>query len=531
MNLIEVAVKERPFPQMAFMSEQRFSSFLRDRGFSVGVSGVRSFVTAGLIEKLGAEAGDYHPFQIWTISQLFRQLEIGLDAGIHLCSMDPPGLTPEKLRRFVEQSLDRRVKSLVDFPKNKSCLEFNQQLLPLFLWLESYFLPVVRGPRPGIVHLSSFDPYAWNSWRKDNDVRARLAEHSVTMERLTEWREKMLFNASLYDPAEDFYLLLRSMPFDQRAKFKGQLRLAYDFYELGEVIRLFLEQVSDKPVLKEWDTSGVPNTPWVKRVYGSQPKFGSPSFLRPVVRHFGLDPAYRVQWLVEGQTEEGFIIRYAERLGADIQEFVSIRNFRGDGEIKKQMNSLNAALKAAGYEQCFVTLTFDDSNKARKRVESLAKDGLVNTPFVLNAPDFELENFTVEQLVFVATTWAAELSQFVKTSQCTLLAEIGHRVQNKEKEGFEKAFNHVLHSHGEQYKLSKGKEWGKRLADQLIGERGCEPLRGAYSEEALSKIERQVIYILRNSQPHINYPGSVKNLDLDSLEILRYTPPSESAGS
>lgn len=530
MNLIESAVKERPFPQMAFMKEPRFASFLRDRGFSVEVSGIRSLVAAGLIEKLGGETGDYHPFQIWPISQLFRQLEIGLDAGIHLCSLDPPGLTPERLRQFVEQSMDRRAKSLVDFPKSEACREFNQQLLPLFLWLESYFLPVVRGPRPGIVHLSSFDPYAWSRWTKDNDVRARLAEHSVTIERLTEWREKLLFNAGLYDPAEDFYLLLRSMPFAQRAKFKGQLRLAYDFYELAEVIRLFLEQVSDKAVLKEWDPTGTPEAQWVERIYGSQPKFGSPSFLRPVVRHFGLDPAYRVQWLVEGETEEGFILRYAERLGADIQEFVSIRNFRGDGEIKKQMNSLNAALKAAGYEHCFVTLTFDDSSKARKRVESLVKDGLVNTPFVLNEPDFELENFTVEQLVSVATTWAADLSQPVALSQEVLLQEVKDRIQSKNF-GFHKSFNDILHCHGEQFKLSKGTEWGKRLADHLSDERERESMRGAYSKETLSKIERQVLYILRDSQPHIDYPRSVKNPALDSLEILRYTPPSESADS
>ena len=531
MNLIESAVKERPFPQMTFMSEQGFAQFLGKRGFNIQASGVRSLVATGLIEKLGGETGDYHPFQIWPISQLFRQLEIGLDAGIHLCSLDPPGLTPEKLRQFVEQSMDRRAKFLVDFPKDKDCREFNRQLLPLFLWLESYFLPVVRGPRPGIVHLSNTDPYAWNSWRKDNDVRARFAEHSVTIERLTEWREKMLFNAGLYDPAEDFYLLLRSMPFAQRAKFKGKLQLAYDFYELAEVIRLFLEQGSYDPVLKEWDTRGHRDTPWVERVYGSQPEFGSPSFLRPVIRHFGLDPAYRVQWLVEGETEEAFIIRYAERLGADIQEFVSIRNFGGHGELSRKLNSVDAALKAASNEQCFVTLTFDgDISEVRSRVEGLVRDGLVNMRFVLNEPDFELENFTVEQLVSVATTWAAALSQPVALSQEVLVQEVKDRIQCKNL-GFDKSFNDILHCHGEQFKLSKGTEWGKRLADHLSDERERESMRGAYSEETLSKIERQVLYILRNSQPHIDYPRSVKNPELDRLEILRYTPPRESSDS
>ena len=116
---------------------------------------------------------------------------------------------------------------------------------------------------------------------------------------------------------QDLYLLLRSMPFDQRRKFKGRLRLTYDLYELTEMARLFLERISDKPMAKEWHPLGSPDTPWVEWNYGSQPKFGNPEFLRAVVRGFGLDPAFRVQWLVEGPTEEGFILRYTERAGSE----------------------------------------------------------------------------------------------------------------------------------------------------------------------------------------------------------------------
>ena len=117
---------------------------------------------------------------------------------------------------------------------------------------------------------------------------------------------------------------------------------------------------------------------------------GIPGFLRPLIRHYGLDPGFRVRWLVEGPTEEGFIVQYVDRLEASIREFVNIRQFGGDGSFQKELAAIDADLKAARAEQCFVTLTFDESKGARGRLEDLIASGLVNFPFVLNTPDFEL---------------------------------------------------------------------------------------------------------------------------------------------
>ena len=257
---------------------------------------------------------------------------------------------------------------------------------------------------------------------------------------------------------------------------------------------------------------------WVERVYGGQPRFGSPGFLRPVVRHYGLDPAYRVRWLVEGETEEAFILRYVERLGANIKEFVTIRNFHGDGAFKKQIKAIDADLEAAGKEQCFVTLTFDDSDTARKRLNGLIGSRLVNFRYVLNKPDFELENFTVPQLVEVAVTWASDLQYQVKLPQETLIRMVKSRI-NKKKGCFKTAFNDTLHENGERFQLSKGHEWGKRLADHLSGKRESEVEPGVDSEGTLTKIEQQTLFVLRNSQPFIDYPLSMKNLDFSTLEI------------
>ena len=515
MNLIERAVTKRQFSQIAYMSEGRFDSFLSDRGLRVGITGIRSLVASGVLQELKTESGHFHPFQIWPIRMLVSRLEFRMDAGISYHGFDSAGI-----KHFIDLSWDIRANALTSFPKDVLCIEFNRKLFPLLLWLESYFLPVIRGPRPGIVHFVGLDSIdEWSRWAESLQGMDLLHEHSISIEQLSAWRERILFDASQCDPSPDLYLLFRSMPFEQRNRLKGRLRLAYDLYEMTEVIRLLLERVTDKPVTKEWDPNGHPSTPWVERVYGSQPQFGDPGFLRPLIRHYGLDPAFRVKWLVEGQTEEGFILQYVERLGANIGGFVTIREFGGDGAFQKESPAIDADLKAAKEEQCFVTLTFDESRGTRRRLENLIESGLVNCPFVLNSPDFECGNFTIGQLVAVAVSWASELGCPVKLSQESLIEKVEWRLENKQ-EDFKKALNAVLRSGGEVFRLSKGAEWGRRLADSLCDKRGSEAQEGTYSEQTLTKIERQIRYTLRNSQPFIDYPLSVENLDNTALEIV-----------
>lgn len=520
MNLVTKAITKRPFPQLPFMSEHDFDSFLQDRGFNVGITGIRSFVDSGLIETLDAATGDFHPFQIWPISRVFRALEVQLDTGISHHGVNPGGL-----KKYVDLNWPHRAQTLTDFPQSNTCLEFNHKLLPLLLWLESHFLPLVRGPRIGVVTVANSDLCTWRGWTKHSQLGDLLKEHSISIEHLSDWRDKTLFNAFRSDPSPDLYLLLRSMPFGQRDKFRGRLRLAYDLYELTEITRLFLEKVSDKPVKKEWDPTGPPDTLWVERVYGEQPKFGSPKFLRSVVRSYGLDPAYRVRWLVEGQTEKGFIVRYAEGLGANIREFVTIRNFRGDGAFRKQIAAIDEDLEAAKEEQCFVTLTFDESNcarirkRTRNRLHGLIEGGLVNFRFVLNRPDFELANFTVDQLIEVAVNWALDLHKPIRMDIKSLAGKVTNRIEKKG-ETFDKALNSVLILNDELYTLSKGTEWGERLSDYLSDKRESDAKAGVYSESCLPKIERQILFVLKNSDPAIDYRLSVKHLDPTTLEIL-----------
>ena len=269
-----------------------------------------------------------------------------------------------------------------------------------------------------------------------------------------------MLDTHLRDPASDLYLLLRSMPFDRRDRLHGSLRLAYDLYEIAEVMRLFLEEIGHAPVHKEWDPRGSPDSKGVERFYRIHPAFGDPEFLRPLVRQHGLDPGLRVLWLVEGDTEEGFIRQYALRLGIDLDSYVDLRNAGGDGAFKKQLAVLDGEFKSARREQQFVTVTFDESESVRNRLIALLHQELINIRFTISNPDFEIQNFTVRQLVEVSFDWSRDEKHQVLSDPTRFSLDVEKRIHNKAL-GFEKAFNDIAFRRRETFRVRKNSEWEK----------------------------------------------------------------------
>ena len=508
-NLVEAAIAQRPFHQLTFMSDHQFKLFLSNRGYHLDSAKIESLIDHGAIERLNTGVGDFHAFQIWPVSQIWNLSETRFTSGFGRNRPDP-----EFVKNWVEAKLAANDIAFTVYQENGIAEEFNQRILPFLLWLESYYLPMIKN------RLVNTNVTEWQQWSRSFSLENLLDEHSISIDRLKEWRTELLLEAHINDPCPDMYFILRSMRSDRRERFKGRLRLAYDLYEVAEMTRLFLEQVSAIPQKKEWDPMGDPETPWVANFYGSQPEFGNPTFLRNLIRRHGLDPAFRVVWLVEGDTEQGFIERYAERIGATLHHFVSIRNFGGDGNFIRRNQGIDADLAAARIEQCFVTLTFDESNGARRRLEGLTETELLTFPSVLSDPDFELEHFRIEQLVDVAMRWASELSKPVRVCRECVICEIASLISSSGSAGgFKTAFNKVMRLNREEYRLSKNVEWGIRLADHVIEPRLPETEGGEFSMRDLSRIEKQLFFVIKNGQPYIDYALSVENLDPERLEI------------
>ncbi|MDE0133081.1 MAG: hypothetical protein OXM62_09950 [bacterium] len=518
MNLLQIAVQDIPFPQIVVHSETTFNSFLAKRGFRLFPNGLKNLEVNGVIRPIADTPRRFHPFQIWPISEYLKNMQLDLTSAYSTVGDDT-----SKLRQIGPINWNHGVDTMATYSSTDFCIAFQEKLLPLLLWIESYYLPVVRGFRPSFVTLTNCDIVDWQQWRLLTNPQRLLKSHCVSIEDVIDWRERLLFSAYRSDPCPDLYMLLRSLSREHRRRFSGDLRLAYDLYEIAELMRLFIADVTDTPVRKEWDPRGGPDSLWVRNVYGSQPRFGDPAFLKKLTRHFGLDPAFRVMWLVEGDTEEAFITQYSERLGMDMSGFVTIHNFGGDSTMRNRVPAVDASLETARHEQCFVTLTFDDSSDLRSRVESLMQSKLVNVPFVLNEPDFELGNFTIDYLVDVVIKWAADVNKPIELDRATLIERVESRIVRKGL-NFDKAINDILHICGESFALGKGAKWGRRLADQLIERIEAEADSDERRDEDLSSIEQQIRQVHWSSQPFINYPLTIQEIDPDELEIGRRQP-------
>lgn len=513
-DLLDSALNQRPFPQAQFLSEQGFSSFLRDRGLNIHSRDIRQLVRSGVVDTLYDDPPYYHPFQVWPISQFLKKLEIRLQGQFSHC-----GLNVGTLKRSLDLNFSHRMDDIQSFLEGNDLAEFRSRVLPFLLWIEQYYLPIVHGSRAGFVTLTNCDGSEWHEWKRTTPPSGLLKDFDIDLNEVVKWHRRILFDANAADPFPDLYLLLRSMPYEKRKRFKGSVRLAHDLYELAEMLRFFVEENSDQSMVKEWDPRGLPDSPWMERLYGGQPRFGSPEFLRRLIREHGLDPKSRVTWLVEGDTEEGFIRQYVHRMGLERSfEFVTIRNFGGDDAFGRVIPAIQEDLRADRDEYCFVTLTFDESPRTRQRIDELVREGLVNFRFSVSNPEFELENFSIDELVHVATQWAAELDKEIEIDEVKLMNEVNDRLVRCN-EPFDKAFNSVLHLSGQIFRLQKGSKWGKRLADLRFRKREDEARDGVYSEDSLFKIESQILAVLRGGQPDIDFLLSMDRIDVANLEI------------
>ena len=79
----------------------------------------------------------------------------------------------------------------------------------------------------------------------------------------------------------------------------------------------------------------------------------------------------------------------------------------------------------------------------------------MNFPYVLNNPDFELGNFSVEQLVTVAKSWAEELNYDTANWPEDLIERVELRLKEKKEQDFKRALDAVLHLYDPTFKLSK----------------------------------------------------------------------------
>ena len=138
-NLVQVAIAQRPFPQLPFMSGHQFKTFLANRGYHLDTAKIESLIDFGIIERLNTGYGDFHAFHIWPVSQILDLSEIRFTSGFGRNRPDP-----EFVKDWVKARLVGKENSFTAIQENGFADEFSQRILPFLLWLESYYLLIIR---------------------------------------------------------------------------------------------------------------------------------------------------------------------------------------------------------------------------------------------------------------------------------------------------------------------------------------------------------------------------------------------------
>lgn len=394
----------------------------------------------------------WHPFQLWFFYQLARNLEINiaLDA-----SLSGPEAYAKLAQRLVSEVPERMEKIA-----NESEHTAFQRVLALLLLVE----PIVHISISSSISLhphlgESLDKYF--SWRESLNSSALLSSVGLTVEEVERWHHNLAANAHISDPVNDFRILLRHANRRKLEKLEGRALLALGLYDMAEVLRRYLEQFHGRELLEEDDVIYGPQGPDVKRRFYGSPRTAdfNRTVFRRIVRDFDLDPQARTIWFIEGDTEEAYIKRMAERLHIDLDRAgVDVMNLNGLGGLSS--DRLMELLERFRREEIFPFVSIDsDARQEHLRcLRNYASKGLLPIGFKVWNPDFEASNFSYDELAKVANQIAANAGFTADITPAEIEQEMTKGSQPVGKT-IEKLWNKRL------FFGNKGAAWGKALAD------------------------------------------------------------------
>ena len=183
------------------------------------------------------------------------------------------------------------------------------------------------------------------------------------------------------------------------------------------------------------------------------------SVFRQVVRQFDLDPQPRLRWLVEGDTEEGFISRYAELCHINLAHSgTEVVNLRGLGGLES--NRTRTLLKLSQNEEVFsfVSIDHDKIFKNPGILQTYAQQKLLPAGYKVYHPDFEEKNFTLEELAETANRFAE-----MRGVDCQITSKDIQDEMTEAKLPVGKSIVRLWRRF--KFYDGKGIEWGQALAD------------------------------------------------------------------
>ena len=350
----------------------------------------------------------YHPYQIFRLHEVNRQSIWSIKLPNYSLS---EGFENE-MRGSISEILGRRLASL------RQSEDSQLKILALLLLIEDRYLPDIRGwstsypsdiLRPEITK-------NWYEWAETFDPNLVLQESGFTIEEIKQIRHDFAMQGHIVDPNSNWYLVIRYATYEWRGKLKNEVLLAWDYYEVVEMLRQFLTDLTGAYQPGVDDLVALGNSNWKKRVYGiaaEQIDFYRGNALPGLLRQFGLDPRIKVLFVVEGDSEMAFVERWCERKGIDLN-YLAVRQVTLDGVSGLKNRRVRQYLHDALADGACTILAVDEEQDAAEVLQQLVQENLIERVFdvadlrrqdrlaigaILWKPCFEDANFTFDELL------------------------------------------------------------------------------------------------------------------------------------
>lgn len=435
--------------QNRLMNKRDFVSFASDRGVDVWSGDPDNLHKLDCLKSDGRDYDGeptFHPFRMFPLHQVLKACKLGL--------VTSASLQRDSFLKLAELA----IKSLPTIEQIADAARERNRITDLAILLEPIYWPRISEKITfnGILRESDFE-FCHDQYRQ------RVLELVRSLE-LNYWRqvhESLRVEAARIDNNSELYLLLRLMTWQKREKMKGSISCALWIRHIAEVIRrAFEEAYPDEKWPEEDEAFGTWHPGGRVTVYGAERPLDDELKSKPYLAWgHGLFTGSAVRWYVEGVTEYSAILHV---LPEPSKVGIELVNLRGNIESGRD----NAALKLRDWlvedkalrRFSMISFDFDVAANVKAIKRQVEQNNIVGF-ITASRPDFEFENFTVQEL--------AEIAALIDESK----GYSGDAVRNADWTGVVsgRAFESKYKDLSERKPPGlKGEEWGKALASYML---------------------------------------------------------------
>lgn len=434
----------------------------------------------------------FHPFRCYVLYHMYNTLKLNFSSVQTLLNT---------------KGFDQLISLHIERFNNWSSKKETSLLLKYWNYITS--IAVISEPS---VHRTIFNEVIWDISDNYESILERLKkirEKAINLFKtigevhIECYRDKICTDAEVIDSNKYLHLIIRLMKSNERKNLKGHISLAILFLTMAECLRRNLELAFQKeyPEEDEYGFGEVFRDAKLLLQGSTRVLDGNRVVAKQFLRRFGLDYGIRIKVYVEGNTE-------FEALNSEFStnSSVSMINLRGQFKEKHGKGvSFRESLRNDIKSKIFSIILFDsDVSENYKAVQQAVKSNEICGMFFISKPDFELQNFSINELIEIAFQLAEKKG--------LKLSMPGKLKKETKKAKSAKEFFKILQKQSPIFlSVSKGSEWGKALAEYARWN-----LLGKEFGDKDDRLVNQIIRIIYNGF-HASYEVTKQQQKVDQI--------------